>query len=117
MVRSLLVVPFAALVLAACSIESESPPSSIYVVDVERGVIVDRFSGGEESYWGPSLSPDGSTVAFSAFIEGSDVAEIYLMNSDGSEVRPLLDTQFRDMAFASWHPDGQWIVFHGTEKD
>jgi Tol biopolymer transport system component len=54
----------------------------------------------------PSWSNDGSTIAFSATIQG--VAGIYLVDSTGANVRLL---HSGNAAGCSWSPDSRWLVF------
>lgn len=56
----------------------------------------------------PSWSPDGTTIAYTSIEEGN--AEIYLIDPNGFNRRPLTDHPGRDYA-ASWSPDGEFIAF------
>lgn len=61
---------------------------------------------------GPVWAPDGRKAAFvrsPAFNDpGPPKDVIYVMNSDGSDQRPL--TQI-DASFPTWSPSGRWIAF------
>ena len=52
-------------------------------------------------------SPDGSTLAIDSDRSGS--AEVWLLNSDGSDPRPLTSTPGVPVA-PVWSPDGQWLA-------
>lgn len=56
----------------------------------------------------PSLSPDGSRIAFTSFRDGND--EIYVMNPDGSGVLRLTNNSAPD-AYPAFSPDGNQIAF------
>lgn len=63
----------------------------------------------------PAWSPDGQSIAFTSWRQ-EDAAEeraphIYLMNSDGSAQRRLVQESTNTSAGASWSSDGQWIVY------
>jgi serine/threonine protein kinase len=55
----------------------------------------------------PAVSPDGTQICFSAREQGR--SHLYLMSSDGTNVRRLADT-LDVRGAASWSPDGQWIA-------
>lgn len=60
----------------------------------------------QDSY--PSLSPDGSTLAFHSTRSGR--VALYLADADGSHVRTLLDSGDGPITPA-WSPDGRTIAF------
>ncbi len=57
----------------------------------------------------PSVSPDGTKIAFFSTRDGD--GEIYVMNIDGSNVTRLTNSPGED-AHPMWSPDGSQIVFH-----
>src|ERR1044071_679511 len=57
---------------------------------------------------GPTWSPDGSRIAFWSNRDGK--ADIYLMNTDGSNVKRLTDNLSDDFG-PKWSPDGSQIAF------
>ncbi len=68
--------------------------------------------------WGPQFRPDGGQIAFFAAPEqgreGIDrldsVYNLYLMNPDESDVRPLVKN-LRHPEGLAWSPDGRWIAY------
>ena len=101
-----------------------------------RGLMGDgRFYIDEQLYWyakdgsepldvglvqayGPTWSPDGEQIAFIGSKEkGSPLAYsnlgLYIMNSDGKEVHPILEG-FRASSGVAWSPLGRWLVFPGA---
>ncbi|HYO59196.1 TolB family protein [Archangium sp.] len=67
-----------------------------------------RVATAREGNFEPSVSPDGTQVAFVSSREGDP--EIYVMKADGTEVRRLTAFHREDMA-PLWSPDGKWISF------
>ena len=67
----------------------------------------------------PDWSPDGSQIAFDSDREQQEGAppklEIYVMNIDGDNVKPVTDVGFASRP--RWSPDGQWILFEGILLD
>src|SRR5436305_12660906 len=58
--------------------------------------------------WSPSISPDGTQLAFVATLTG--VPQIWTMPLDGGFPRQV--TSFNDPIQAvSWSPDGQYLAF------
>jgi Tol biopolymer transport system component len=55
----------------------------------------------------PAWSPDGSKIAFSAVEDGA--FRIYLMNADGSDIRPISDGPYDN--WPMWSPEGLQIAF------
>jgi dipeptidyl aminopeptidase/acylaminoacyl peptidase/DNA-binding winged helix-turn-helix (wHTH) protein len=62
---------------------------------------------------GATWSPDGSRIAFSS--NGDGKSEIYLMNTDGSNVKRLTNNLSDDYG-PKWSPDGSKILFD-SERD
>ena len=69
----------------------------------------ERFLSSTRYEGAPSYSPDGKRIAFSSNRGG--VRQIWVADSDGSNLSPL--TSFSDGIAGSpkWSPDGQFIVF------
>ncbi len=66
----------------------------------------------------PAWSPDGQKIAFSSFRDqhrfkgrGPILAEIYVMNPDGTNPINLTQAPERADLFSSWSPDGKQIAF------
>jgi Tol biopolymer transport system component len=61
----------------------------------------------------PAFSPDGTRIAFSRIINGTN-AEIYVMNSDGSNKTKLTATNSAYEVAPSFSPDGRKLLFVGN---
>jgi len=61
----------------------------------------------------PALSADGR-LAFTASLDGTPT--IYLINSDGSDQRPLNSSSERLETSPSWSPDGKSVAFFSRAK-
>ena len=62
----------------------------------------------------PAISPDGRLICFSYRKQGT--AGLYVMNSDGTNVRTLVDS-FDVRGAASWSPDGAWVAVAANQGD
>lgn len=62
--------------------------------------------------WGPTASPDGSTIAFYSSRGGNSAGRIFLMNPDGSDLREVNypNTGGHDIE-PYWTKDGNEIIF------
>ncbi len=58
--------------------------------------------------WAPAWSPDGSHLAFVSTGGGSH--QVYVMQADGRQVRPLTDLP-QGAEAPAWSPDGHWLAF------
>jgi len=96
---------------------STDPASGIgglYIYDIQtksKTLLLNRFSPRD-----PSFSPDGNTIVFADFVQdGSENAEIYTVDIDGSNLTRLTVNPARDY-FPKYSPDGKTIVF-SSERD
>jgi Tol biopolymer transport system component len=91
--------------------------SHIYMVDVTDGRTADISPGGD---WmvedaSPSVSPDGRWVAFTRkFLDAERWSlgrQVWLMNSERTELRVLTDEPGATFSSLSWSPDSRRLAF------
>ena len=73
-----------------------------------------RFSIGSHSYSFPSISPDGSKVAYSSDQTGG--MEIYTAGLAQGSTEAALTTDGGHNTDAEWSSDGQWIAYRSRKK-
>lgn len=81
---------------------------SIYVMNSDGGNRTILTAGQSDFLSAPTWSPDGSKIAFVSDQDGAP--DIWVMNSDGSELVNLTRHEAKDHSPA-WSPDGAWIAF------
>ncbi len=67
----------------------------------------------------PILSPDGKMLAYSGYddeLQGYQITELYVMNTDGSNSKLLSGSFDRDIANAQWAADGKGLYFQYDEE-
>jgi imidazolonepropionase-like amidohydrolase/Tol biopolymer transport system component len=79
----------------------------IYVLPIEGGEARAINSGLSWSMQ-PRFSPDGSEIAYTSDAGGGD--NIWIMQADGSQPRPLTHEDFRLLNNPYWSPDGDYIL-------
>lgn len=79
------------------------------LVQDEKGVTIRNLSGDGQSDYGPSWSPDGSQIVFTSLRDGN--WNVWVINSDGSNLRNLTGNKYSSSQFASWSPTGDYISF------
>jgi Tol biopolymer transport system component len=94
---------------------SNSNAGGIDVVDLNTGDItgLSHVAGGSGPLFDlfPTYSPDGTEIAFDRFsFDSTGYGEIYLMNADGSNLRPITDLPL-NVEDMSWSSDGSQLIF------
>jgi WD40-like Beta Propeller Repeat len=98
---------------------------AIKAIDITTGAertIVPGDTASRTGFGGCLLSPDGTTLAVGRTVHGHDRG-LWLMNSDGSGLRSLVDRAtiarlygapnfFQDWLPGAWSPDGRQITFN-----
>jgi imidazolonepropionase-like amidohydrolase/Tol biopolymer transport system component len=93
-----------------------SPDGKTIVFDLLGDIYKMPISGGKATLLAggmafevqPRFSPDGKQIAFTSDKNGGD--NIWVMNSDGSEARPITKETFRLLNNPAWTPDGKYII-------
>ncbi len=87
----------------------------IFVMNADGSGIEKLVDSGLNDY-NPDWSPDGSQIVFFAADFPSVRQDIYVVNSDGSDLVNLTNTQRIVDEAVDWSPDGNQILFH-TDRD
>ncbi len=83
------------------------PTADIYTKSI-RGAVVTRLTDDPAQDVMPSISPDGSTIAFASDRNGS--WDIFLMPAEGGNKIQITNESAHDL-HPSWSPDGTKLVF------
>lgn len=79
----------------------------IYVMPISGGA-AKAIASGMPWEIQPRFSPDGSKIAFTSDRAGGD--NIWIMNTDGSDMRQVTKEKFRLLNNATWSADGNYIA-------
>ena len=101
-------------------VSAQMPSSVLYVVDAIPGAIpVPLTEGVESEYRGlpldcrtPDWSPDGTQIVF-IHQNWLNPTDIWIVNSDGTNPRAILEDEDTAFHFPVWSPDGSRILFSG----
>ena len=93
-----------------------SPDGSTIAFDLLGDIYTLPIAGGEATSinnghsWSmqPRFSPDGAQIAYTSDAAGGD--NIWIMQTDGSDARPLTKEKFRLLNNPWWSPDGTYIA-------
>jgi len=90
---------------------------NIYVLDPETGDLT-QLTKGQGNNYDPAWSPDGSRIAFISDRDRKPpYGTIWLMNADGSDPHPLLETGDYIELGPTWSPDGTRIAFQSNRGE
>ena len=91
--------------------EYKDSETNAYVVRLTNSNRNDKHS----YYDSPAFSPDGKYIVFSSAEPGQRHGDIYLANSDGTDIRRLAGSASFNMhtgALPWWHPDGKHVLYN-----
>ncbi|MBS1728737.1 MAG: TolB family protein [Armatimonadetes bacterium] len=91
-------------------VDDTTSPGQVAIVNAD-GTGNTHLTSGPSSNWYPSMSPNGAKIAFQSdrANAGGPVDDIYVMNTDGSNIVRLTTTG--DNTRPRWSPDGTKILF------
>jgi eukaryotic-like serine/threonine-protein kinase len=86
----------------------------LWLHDVKRGT-VSRFTSNPAADGVPFWSPDGSTIVFASWRDGS--SNLYIKLANGSQPERLLFGSNTTKYPSDWSPDGRYIMFESSSLD
>jgi WD40-like Beta Propeller Repeat len=95
---------------------AEAGGGSIYTLPViGTGAPKQLTEAGSQIDTNPAWSPDGSQIAFSRRNSWDNNYDVFVMNADGSGVRPIAETPAVDFK-PTWSPDGTTMLVVSNRK-
>jgi len=92
-------------------------PTSLWTVDI-TGKNPKLLYAGPNTIVSADWSPDGSTIAFAMAVDRPDAYEIFLMNTDATNVRQLTRGLEGIGGSLDWSPDGRsLLIYAGSPGD
>ena len=92
--------------------------SEIHKLNIADGVITTLTNRqGPDS--DPTISRDGKKIAYLGFddrLQGYQISQLYIMNTDGSEIQNISKEFDRDISDISWDKNGNGLYFQYNDK-
>ena len=85
----------------------------LYIRDTDRGGRLIRLTDNRSDDWAPAVSPDGRWIAFLSDRDGR--GGLFVMRSDGRDVRCLVPGRRTSASAPTWSPDGRWVAFSAKQ--
>jgi len=86
-------------------------PTSLWTVE-NTGENTNLLYAGPNTIVAADWSPNGSTIAFAMAVDSPDAYEIFLMNSDGTDVRQITHNLPGIGGSLDWSPDGKYLLIY-----
>lgn len=112
---------------ASSSSPSISPDGTQMAFEKEGAIFLANADGTDvvkltDNGTGPVFSPDGSKIAFSAYSVETNDNEIFVINTDGTELSNLTGpmstaSSHNHNIYPAWSSDGKYIAFHSDNVD
>ncbi len=100
-------------------ITSQSVTQAVYAEDADKQTLLDKFMA-VETVRDPKISPDGEFVAYRTFENdfglNKDMAQLWLVQSDGSGVPLQLTHGEESVSEFEWSADSSFIAFRRDNK-
>ena len=94
---------------------NDSQGNGIYIYDLMQHTNIPLMTK-VEGIGEPSLSPDGTKIAFVIRSQAHHSSQIFTANADGSGPKQLTEGQYFNWT-PRWSPDGKKLVFETTRND
>jgi dipeptidyl aminopeptidase/acylaminoacyl peptidase len=106
-----------AYALVPASKREEHGMSAIWIADVDGARPPRQFSAGTAADRRPQWSPDGRRLAFLSDRVTRGTAQLYIIDVDGGEARPLTPSKNKRAVLSfAWSPDGSRIAFTSADE-
>jgi Tol biopolymer transport system component len=87
--------------------------NALFATEIQTPIVEHCLTNEDAESRYASYSPDGEKILFESDRSGS--WNLYLMNADGSNVEPIIETE-GDQRRPSWNPNGNVIVFESIQN-